>query len=219
MSKIERIAPAWRTERGAHFHATPVPVSAGRSYVTRGLHLTLLSIVIYQLVSSNFMHWPFPGEAPGLAWSSHEYLGLVSFVVVFSFWFWTLVRSGETEFVRLFPWFSPRALRAVLRNAREELHNLMHLRFPDHDGGPLVSAIHGLGLLGVTGMAVTGTVYYVAHGTVLGSAAMFVHESVANLIWAYLIAHAGMAVLHHLMGADIFSRMFWTRPRRARRRG
>jgi len=30
-------------------------------------------------------------------------------------------------------------------------------------------------------------------------------------MWAYLAAHAGLALLHHLLGSDIFSRMFLSR--------
>jgi hypothetical protein len=30
-------------------------------------------------------------------------------------------------------------------------------------------------------------------------------------MWAYLIGHAGLAALHHLLGSDILLRMFWIR--------
>ena len=64
-------------------------------------------------------------------------------------------------------------------------------------------------------MAATGTAYaLLLQGTDWGRPALFVHASVANLMWAYLIGHAGLAVLHHLTGSDIFSRMFWRRPGR-----
>jgi len=32
-----------------------------------------------------------------------------------------------------------------------------------------------------------------------GMLAMTVHLALGNLVWAYLIAHAGLAVLHHLL--------------------
>ncbi|MBV8663819.1 MAG: cytochrome b/b6 domain-containing protein, partial [Hyphomicrobiales bacterium] len=48
------------------------------------------------------------------------------------------------------------------------------------------------------------------HGrTVLG-----LHRLAANLMWAYVIGHASVAVLHQALGDDIFSRMFWPRRRK-----
>ena len=44
---------------------------------------------------------------------------------------------------------------------------------------------------------------------------MDLHTLAANLMWAYLIGYASIAVLHHFLGSDVFSQMFWLR-RRAR---
>jgi cytochrome b561 len=33
-------------------------------------------------------------------------------------------------------------------------------------------------------------------------------------MWAYLIGHALVALVHHALGDDIFSRMFWVKRRR-----
>ena len=76
--------------------------------------------------------------------------------------------------------------------------------------------MHGLGLLAVTAMAATGTVWFFTHGTPAAHLAMDVHKVVANLVWAYLFAHAGLATVHWLLGSDIFSRMFWPSRRAAR---
>jgi cytochrome b561 len=51
-------------------------------------------------------------------------------------------------------------------------------------------------------MAVSGALYYLWNsgnpdaGGVIG-VIMFVHTGLANLVWAYLFGHAGMALLHH----------------------
>ncbi len=112
---------------------------------------------------------------------------------------------------RLFPWFSAAQRRAVFADAAMQLHRLLRLQPPDDDDGALASAVHGLGLLVVTAMAVTGTTYFFAEGTPLARNALSLHKLLANLTWAYLVAHAGLALLHHAFGGDIFSRMLLDR--------
>jgi hypothetical protein len=70
--------------------------------------------------------------------------------------------------------------------------------------------VHGLGLLTVTAMAATGTVLFFSGGVVFHDA-MALHRMIANLMWAYLIGHSGLAALHHLLGSDLLRRMFWIR--------
>ncbi|GAB0117334.1 cytochrome b/b6 domain-containing protein [Acidisoma sp. 7E03] len=181
-----------------------------RSHATRILHLLLLLSVVNQLVSSQFMSRPFPGEAPSTLYALHEYIGMASFGFVLLFWLWTLVRRGETKLGRLFPWFSPRAIAAVLRDALHQAQSLLRRDFAAHSDGAFASAVHGLGLLTLTAMAATGTVFFLVSGSV-GGFALDLHQTIANLMWIYLFGHAGIAVLHHLLGHDILRRMFWIR--------
>lgn len=181
-----------------------------RSHATRILHLLLLLSVVNQLVSSQFMSRPFPGEAPSTLYAMHEYIGMASFGFVLLFWLWTLVRRGETKIGRLFPWFSPRAIAAVLRDALDQARGLLNRDFAAHSDGAFASAVHGLGLLTLTGMAATGTVFFLVSGPI-GGFALDLHQTIANLMWIYLFGHAGIAVLHHLLGHDILRRMFWIR--------
>lgn len=185
-----------------------------RSQATRLLHLTLLLAVLFQLASSQFIYFPMPGDPPTLLFTLHEYLGLTSIAILGAFWLWTLIRHGETRLGRLIPWFSAPRLRAVWGDARAQLRRLARFQAPDDADGALASAVHGLGLLAVSAMVLTGTVFFVARGTPLSHIAMSGHKLIANLVWAYLFAHAGLAILHHLLGSDIFARMFW--PRHAR---
>lgn len=198
-----------------------------RSHATRVLHLSLLLAVIYQLASSQFMSRPFPGAPPSALYALHEYIGMGSFALVLVFWIWTLVRRGETKIGRLFPWFSPRAIGAVIQDALVQLASLVQRDpFVESDGA-FASAVHGLGLLTLTGMAATGTLYFVLIGSSLGHLALDLHKTIANLMWIYLFGHAGIAMLHHLLGHDILRRMFWLRrgitittpPSRDRQRG
>jgi cytochrome b561 len=157
---------------------------------------------------------PFPGDPPSWMLSLHEYAGLANLAVVAAFWIWTLVRRGETRLGRLLPWFSVLRLRAVLADLAAQLRRLARGHAPDDEDGALASAIHGLGLLAVTAMAVTGSVYLFTEGTHFARTALSLHKLIANLVWVYLFAHAGLAVLHHLLGSDILSRIFWFSPRR-----
>jgi len=79
----------------------------------------------------------------------------------------------------------------------------------DDRDSALAEAVHGLGLLVVSLMTLTGTIWLLAAtGTPFGHVALNIHKLFANLMWAYLVVHAGLGVLHYLLGSDIFSRMF-----------
>ena len=180
-----------------------------RSRATRIIHLLLLLSVLNQLVGSQFMAFPFPGDPPSWIFSLHEYVGLASLGFVAAFWAWTLVRRGETRFGRLLPWFSRARLADMFGDLAAQLGRLAAGRLPDDEDGALASAVHGLGLLTITAMALTGTVFFVLEGTPAARLALQLHKLIANLAWVYLIAHAAIAMLHHLLGSDIFARMFW----------
>lgn len=188
-------------------------IAIARSLTTRVIHLLLLLAVLAQLATSQLMGRPHPGETASWTFSLHEYVGLASLATVGAFWLWAVVRHGETRLGRLLPWFSASACKAVFADAAAQLRLLARLQPPSDDDGALASAVHGLGLLVITAMAVSGTVYYVGPHAQIGRTALTLHKMLANLTWAYLITHAGLAVLHHLLGSDIFSRMFWTRHR------
>lgn len=181
-----------------------------RSNLTRLLHVVLLVSVIHQLLNSEFMHRPDPGDAPSVLYIMHEYIGLGSFGVVMAFWIWTLVRRGETRLETLFPWLFPSRMREIFSEITDTRTWRGAIAF-ERVGGILAGAVHGLGLLVVTFMAITGTVYYFEIATPWAHQALALHRLMANLMWAYLIGHAGVAVLHHLLGSDILRRMFWIR--------
>ncbi|HZS81400.1 MAG TPA: cytochrome b/b6 domain-containing protein [Stellaceae bacterium] len=190
------------------------PAHRARSHVTRLVHHILLLLVLHQLIGSEFMRFPFPGEAPSRTFSLHEYLGMANLAIVAAFWVWAIVRRGETRLGRLLPWFSIASLTEVLTDFSAQLRRLAHGRAPDDENGAFASAVHGLGLLAVTAMALSGLVFFIADGTSIARLALRLHKQIANLVWAYLFIHAGLAALHHLLGSDILSRMFWVSTRR-----
>ncbi len=106
----------------------------------------------------------------------------------------------------LFPWFSLTGLRLVSADLKLHLRTLAKLRLAQN-AGALANAVHGLGLLTVTAMALTGAVSLIL-GPDLAKQVIEIHTATANLMWAYVIAHASLAVIHHLVGDPVLRQMF-----------
>ncbi len=187
-------------------------MTVSRSVATRLLHLVLLLAVIHQLVSSQFIHRPRPGQEPSTLWLTHQYIGVLALLTVAGFWAWTVLRRRETPLAALVPWFSGPRLRALVADTRDYAQGVLRGKLLDERDSPLAEAVHGLGLLVVSVMTLTGTVWLLGTaGSPVAHNALAVHKLFGNLMWAYLVAHAGLAVLHYLTGSDIFSRMFLPR--------
>lgn len=167
---------------------------------TRALHACLAFAIIAQLVSSLFMN---PDDGGNEIFSIHKYIGLSAFFLILAFWLQTIFRKHGTSFGMLFPWLRRARLAAVWTDLRTHLAAMQHLTLPEHDGhSPLASAVHGLGLLLMTAMAASGTLYYFINtgdpdGPGFVKVAMTIHLALANLVWVYLIGHASMAVIAH----------------------
>jgi Prokaryotic cytochrome b561 len=170
------------------------------SIFTRVAHAVLAVAIVAQVGSSQFMKADAPGD---WFFAVHEYCGLAAFGLVAAFWALAAFRKRGTPIAMLFPWTSAARMAAVRRDAKAHFLAVMRLRFPRHGGQmPLASAVHGLGLLLMSVMVVSGTVYYFVNtgdpdsGGLVG-VTMSVHKLFANLVWVYLIGHAGLAVLAH----------------------
>lgn len=185
----------------------------GKSLTTRYLHGFLLLVVLHQLISSYFDTRPAPGQPRGVIHDIHEYVGLVGLLAVALFWLWTLMRNApDTPLRRLLPWFSREGLASLGADLGSLFADLARFRLPSLHLDALAGAVHGLGLLAATAMALSGTVYFfTARATPLHGAALAAHHLIANLMWAYVIGHVSLALIHRLRGDDIFSRMFWPR--------
>ena len=182
---------------------------------TRLLHAGLAVAVVTQLATSLAMQGPDDVQAGDILFQVHRYSGLAATVLAFGLWLTILLRSRGTELGALIPWFSGRRLAELWRDIKTHAGAMTRLRLPEHDPeAALPSAIHGLGLVLISAMAASGAVYFVQVTLGLHSAepdgmiAMTVHLTLANLVWAYLIAHAGLAVLHHLMRSMRLSTMW-----------
>ena len=69
--------------------------------------------------------------------------------------------------------------------------------------GPLMPAAHGLGLLLVAAMTLSGLSWWLGV-----EAAKDIHETLAPLVWAYLVGHVAAAVWHQWRGEPLITRMF-----------
>lgn len=186
------------------------------------LHTALAVAISHQLIISWFMERPQPNGSDGnFAYELHETVGLASLALLFLFWCWTLFRNRETEFGKLFPWLSSARLNGLMEDAESYLKGIRALRERSStSGSALASAIHGLGLITASIMAITGAIYYfsvTAGGTfiTLATAALTTHATVANLMWAYLIGHSGMSIVHELLGSPVLKQMFFGRSRKS----
>ncbi|MFL5337060.1 MAG: cytochrome b/b6 domain-containing protein [Geminicoccaceae bacterium] len=187
------------------------------AFTTRLLHLLLAGGIVLQLADSQLMRVPRPGREltalQGSAFAVHQWVGLAMAVVIVLFWLWLTLRRVGTAPGQLFPWFSARRLRAVRTDLAGYARAATRLSLPDPEtSGALAGALHGLGLLIALAMAPTGTIGWLAWDQ---SAAMSsfapgvfeVHGAIANLMWAYVIAHVGATVLHELVGHRLLRRM------------
>lgn len=193
-------------------------MSLVRSHATRALHLTVLLVVLHQLGSSLFAERPLPGEAPEWPLFLHEWIGVVGVGALTLFWLWVLVRNrAETPLVRLVPWFSREGRAAVIADVVGPVRQILAGRTPSLRLDALASAVHGLGLSLASFLALSGAAwYFVFNGTSYGRTVMGLHSLAGNLMWAYVIGHALMALAHQLWGDPVFARMFWRRPARRR---
>lgn len=178
---------------------------------TRVLHALLGVAVLHQLIISNFMQAPLDGKVENFAFEMHESIGLTTLGIVGFFWLWVLVRKVDTSISSLIPWFSVNKRRMVI----SDFKNLAQALFKrDLSGIPtesaLASAVHALGLLSVLAAAATGAgwMFFEESNKDVAESIIGAHEMITTFVWAYLIGHAGFAVIHELAGHALLRRMF-----------
>jgi len=189
------------------------------TFATRIFHLLLALVVIVQLLTSLAMHMPKQGRPGDTLFELHQFSGLTALVLSFGFWLVLAGRRRGTEVGQLWPWFVPARRIALIADARRHWDAVKSLRLPTYDvKAALPSAVHGLGLLLMTMMAATGTIYYVALLTEATGIWVFglvleIHQLLANFAWAYLVGHTGLALVHHFTG-NLPINVMWSLRRR-----
>lgn len=175
------------------------------SRITRWLHGGLAIAIVIQLLTSAFMSEHHESGVLDPLFVVHQYAGLAALFLVCAFFLLALVRRRGTPFGRLLPWFSSARRADLYDDVSRHAKALMTFRLPDyHEDAALPSAIHGLGLCLMAAMAGSGAIWFAAQflgfqDAVLVRLVMAGHSLLGNVVWAYLIGHAGLAVLHHWM--------------------
>ncbi len=171
-----------------------------RSFATKLLHWLVALTIIAQLGLSLVMQSPGRNRPGDSLFEIHEKVGIAATILLISFWLWSIARSGETRLVAFFPWLSLSQFRLVATDARRIFAPLGKGR----NERPFASAVHGLGLIIATSMALSGLLgYFVAPAKPL----LEVHETIAPLMWAYLVGHVAISFIHELRGERIIGPM------------
>lgn len=185
---------------------------------TRWLHAGIALTVVVQLLSSLLMVVPAPGHVPtepgDFLFQVHRLSGITVVCLLLLHWLWQLGGHVKNGWGHLFPWFSKQRMRRLTGDLKS-LPDWIRKGFPDQTAEtlPLAGAVHGLGLLAVSGMAVTGGIIFFAMSPNGGMALWVVslaevHSFIANFVWAYLCGHVGIALLHHSRKSHLISDMF-----------
>ena len=199
--------------------AFETPQADHHALSSRLVHAGLALSICTQIASGLIMQGPSETSMGDAIFQSHRYAGFAALTFALLFWLALTFRKHGTPYGTLFPWLSAARRSAVMADLSNHLRIALRGRLPDYEeAGTLASAVHGLGLLLMTAMTVSGGVYAAQVWIGIqspepdGSLAMTIHSAWANLVWVYLIAHAGMATLHHFMRSAPLSRMWRFKP-------
>ena len=186
--------------------------------IIRWLHAGIALGVSVQLCSSLFMNVPAPGRPLAGAgyhfFLVHRWSGITVAALVILHWLWGLSGHVTGGWGHLFPWFSGPRFRQLMSDIRDVPQWLQgSLPSQKQETIPLAGAIHGLGLLAVSAMALSGTIIFFLmgpHGATNSLVALFRqgHFYMARVMWVYFLGHAGIAVLHQVRGDRLISSMF-----------
>lgn len=181
---------------------------------TRFAHFGLAICVVMQLLTSLVMEGPHRGRPGDAFFTVHEVFGIGALACAFAFWCVVALRRRGTPVVLMFPWLSPHRIAAVWKDGVGQIGAVLRGRVPAYEeDSPLASAVHGLGLLLMSVMAVTGAIWLANNlfgmipNTILRPD-MTVHHLFANLVWAYLIGHAFLGLVHHVAGHASLAKMW-----------
>lgn len=185
---------------------------------TRVIHISLALAVVVQLATSLFMSHDANGGRENLLFEVHEYAGLTSLVIIAVFWLVVFFGKKGTPLGLLFPWLSGPRRKALKASGARHFKAFKAKKVPSYeDEDAVASTIHGLGILIISVMTLTGLLYFIggkmsATDGVIATVAISIHAPFSKLVWAYLIGHAGIAVLHALRRERPLSVMWSLKP-------
>lgn len=176
----------------------------------RTIHLLLAAAVTAQLFIGSFMRSPHPGRPDTFGFMSHEVIGAIILALIIVHWLWTFTHPNE-GIRHLFPW-----TRQGLINVANQLWQAVRYQRlppggPEEQGG-LAGFVHGLGLLAVTAMVITGGTFFIARAEGASHAVLEflendVHDVFAVIVWIYWGGHLAATVFHSLLRQPVWKRM------------
>lgn len=176
----------------------------------RLLHLLLAIAVTAQLFVGSFMRSPHTGRPDTFGFESHEVLGFTILALILLHGLWSISHPNE-GLRHLFPWSRVGLGRVGAEFSQAVRNRQLPPGGPGKDGG-LAGFIHGLGLLAVTGMALTGMIFYLSRMAGAGRDGLEiiedVHDTLAVITWIYWGGHLAVTLLHSLLRHPTFTRMF-----------
>jgi cytochrome b561 len=183
---------------------------------TRILHALIALGIVVQLLLSLWMGAPVPHRHRTplelQLFAYHRYVGMSVLVLLAIHWLWLASGSARRGLGYLFPWATAHGRRELINSVK----GFSLAAWAENDSpNAFVGLVHGLGFLVATFMVVTGAILFFGMSPT-GATSPSVHTVKeihsltfgALLMWMYLAGHAGMAIVHQLMGHKTISRMF-----------
>ncbi|MDD2878103.1 MAG: cytochrome b/b6 domain-containing protein [Acidiphilium sp.] len=171
----------------------------------RIVHGLLIILVTFQLFSERYMKkiWKAHGhdEFRHLLFHAHMWSGMATALLLVVLW--SLIARNRQLRGHLFPFDGP-----YVQNISPDIAGLAKGKFPPNGmRGGLPGLVHGLGLLVISGMAITGFLMFflIPSFGVAAPAHIYqwpkkIHDYVGEFVWLFWWGHLGMAVLHRISG-------------------
>lgn len=184
-------------------------------------HWLLSFAISFELFSSTLMsdvstNSAFPAPSSVGVFDAHQIGGILCAVVLAAYLH--RVRRDTRVRERLFPWLHRGGMAPVWSETRALLRGRLP---PAGAAAGLPGFVHGLGVLIMIGMALTGVLNILLRPGVtipfsFGFAPTFfiysvesvVHNAISVMAWAYWIGHVAFAVIHEAAGQGVIRGMF-----------
>lgn len=188
--------------------------------LTRWLHLVFVIVIPLQLLSEEFMKRPklvdgvprIRSAAESNFFEMHEIMGMIALAAVVLHILWSATQAGG-GLGRLFPCFKSGGCQNIIAEIKQIPGWFTGRLHESAEDSALAGAVHGLGLMLVLVMGLTGSTMFFGMDETTGEMNEFVHsmkelhEGLGGLVWVYLFGHVGMVVLHRLKGHNLFTRI------------
>ena len=173
---------------------------------TRLIHWAMSLTVIFQQFSSIWMSDP----GTQYLFPYHRIIGAIAVAVVLLFW---LYSYAIYDFKILFPW-GEESRSEIWR----EVKGLFQRKLPASGRRiGLSSLVHGLGILALTGCAITGIIMFAMippghvgppEDPIAFTRYTLQHKFFGEMLWLYLCGHVIFAVIHQLADDNVFGAIF-----------